>query len=250
MLRNRLITVLTFNDGTLFRTKLFEPDYRYTHNFVDSWSVDEIVILDITRDPKADKRAFYDVVTQFAKECFVPLAVGGGIRTLDDARRMMAVGGDKVVVNTGAVERPALITEIAEAYGSQCVVLSVDARKSENLDGGYEVFSHFADRPTGKTPGDWARESETLGAGEIMITSVERDGSLQGYDLALCRQVAAAVTLPVLGMAGAGKWKHFVEGIEQGGLSAVCTQNIYHFTETSISSAKKFMEKKGIPVRL
>tara|TARA_R110001592_G_scaffold161973_1_gene394890 strand:+ start:36966 stop:37718 length:753 start_codon:yes stop_codon:yes gene_type:complete len=250
MLRNRLITVLTFNDGTLFRTKLFEPDYRYTHNFVDSWSVDEIVMLDVTRAPNADKKAFYDVVTQFAKECFVPLAVGGGIRTLDDARRMMAVGGDKVVVNTGAVERPELISEIAGAYGSQCVVLSIDARRSDTLPGGYEVFSHFAGRPTGKTPGDWAREGEKLRAGEIMITSVERDGSLQGYDLALCRQVADAVTLPVLGMAGAGNWKHFVEGVEQGGLSAVCTQNIYHFTETSISSAKKFMEKKGIPVRL
>lgn len=250
MLRNRLITVLTFNDGTLFRTKMFEPDYRYTHNFVDSWSVDEIVILDITRDPTADKRAFYDVVTQFAKECFVPLAVGGGIRTLDDARQMMAVGGDKVVINSGAVERPGLITEIAEAYGSQCAVLSIDARQSETLIGGYEVFSHFAARPTGKSPGDWASEGEKLGAGEIMITSVERDGSLQGYDLTLCRQVAEAVTVPVLGMAGAGNWKHFVEGVAQGGLSAVCTQNIYHFTETSIASAKKFMEKKGIPVRL
>ncbi|MAN80509.1 MAG: imidazole glycerol phosphate synthase cyclase subunit [Magnetovibrio sp.] len=250
MLRNRLITVLTFNDGTLFRTKMFEPDYRYTHNFVDSWSVDEIVILDITRDPAADKRAFYDVVTQFAKECFVPLAVGGGIRTLDDARQMMAVGGDKVVINSGAIERPGLITEIAEAYGSQCAVLSIDARQSEALAGGYEVFSHFAGRPTGKSPGDWASEGEKLGAGEIMITSVERDGSLQGYDLTLCRQVAEAVSVPVLGMAGAGNWKHFVEGVTQGGLSAVCTQNIYHFTETSIASAKKFMEKKGIPVRL
>ena len=250
MLRNRLITVLTFNDGTLFRTKLFEPDYRYTHNFVDSWSVDEIVMLDVTRDPGADQSAFYDVVTQFAKECFVPLAVGGGIRTLDDARKMMAVGGDKVVVNSGAVERPELITEIAEAYGSQCVVLSIDARKSDALDGGYEVCSHFAANHTGKTPGGWAAEGEKLGAGEIMITSVERDGSLQGYDLELCRQVADAVTVPVLGMAGAGNWKHFVEGVEKGGLSAVCTQNIYHFTETSISSAKKFMEKKGIPVRL
>lgn len=250
MLRNRLITVLTFNGGTLFRTKLFEPDYRYTHNFVDSWSVDEIVMLDVTRDPDADKSAFYEVVTQFAKECFVPLAVGGGIRNMDDVRAMMAAGGDKVVVNSGAIERPEFITEIAEAYGRQCVVLSIDARRSDDRDGGYEVFSHFAAQPTGRTPAEWAAEGEKLGAGEIMITSVERDGSLQGYDIPLCRQVSDAVTLPVLGMAGAGNWKHFVEGVEQGGLSAVCTQNIYHFTETSIASAKKFMEKKGIPVRL
>lgn len=248
MLRKRLVTVLTFNDGTLFRTKLFEPDYRYTHNFVDSWSVDEIVMLDVTRDPNADRSAFHEVVTQFAKECFVPLSVGGGVRTLDDVRKMLQVGGDKVVVNSGAVERPEFITEIAEAYGSQCVVLSIDARKA--AAGGYEVFSHFARHPTGKEPAAWAAEAEALGAGEIMIASVERDGSLQGYDLELCRQVSEAVSVPVLGLAGAGNWKHFVEGIQQGGLSAVCTQNIYHFTETSIASAKKFMDQKGIPVRL
>lgn len=248
MLRNRLVTVLTFNDGTLFRTKLFEPDYRYTHNFVDSWSVDEIVILDVTRDPDADRSAFHEVVTQFAKECFVPLSVGGGVRTLDDVRRMLEVGGDKVVVNSGAIERPEFIREISTAYGSQCVVLSIDARKSAG--GGYEVFSHFARHPTGKTPAAWAAEAEALGAGEVMITSVERDGSLQGYDLELCRQVSEAVSVPVLGLAGAGNWKHFVDGIQQGGLSAVCTQNIYHFTETSIASAKKFMDQKGIPVRL
>jgi len=250
MLRKRLVTVLTFNEGTLFRTKLFEPDYRYTHNFVDSWSVDEIVMLDVTRDASTDRSAFYDVVTQFAKECFVPLAVGGGVRTMDDVRRMLSVGGDKVVVNTGAIERPEFITEIAEAYGSQCVVVSIDARRSETVQDGYEVVSGFARVATGKSPVDWARTSEQLGAGEVLITSVERDGSLQGYDIPLCRMVADAVTVPVLGLAGAGNWKHFVEGIEDGGLSAVCTQNIYHFTETSITSAKKFMEKKGIPVRL
>jgi len=248
MLRQRLITVLTFNEGTLFRTKLFEPDYRYTHNFVDSWSVDEIVMLDVTRQAGAGRQAFFDVVTQFAKECFVPLAVGGGIRSLDDVRRFMAVGGDKVVVNTGALQRPALITEIAEAYGSQCVVVSIDARKSTT--GGYEVFSDFARTPSGKSPAAWAAEAESLGAGELLITSVERDGSLQGYDLELCRQVSQAVSVPVLGLAGAGNWKHFVEGIQSGGLSAVCTQNIYHFTDTSIASAKKFMDQKGIPVRL
>ncbi|MEK9673580.1 MAG: imidazole glycerol phosphate synthase cyclase subunit [Rhodospirillaceae bacterium] len=250
MLRKRLVTVLTFNKGTLFRTKLFEPDYRYTHNFVDSWSVDEIVMLDVTRDVNADKAAFFKVVTQFAKECFVPLAVGGGIRSMDDVRTMMAAGGDKVVINSGAVEHPEFITEIANAYGSQCVVLSIDAKKSDAVDGGYEVVSHFARNGTGKSPADWAREGEELGAGEVLITSVERDGSLQGYDIPLCKLVSDAVTVPVLGLAGAGNWKHFVEGVTDGGLSAVCTQNIYHFTETSVASAKKFMEKKGIPVRL
>ncbi len=248
MLRTRLVTVLTFSDGTLFRTKLFEPDYRYTHNFVDAWAIDEIVMLDVTRGGKGDQQAFFDVVREFAETCFVPLAVGGGIRTIDDAKRMMAAGGDKVVVNTGAVKRPELITEIAKTYGSQCVVLSIDARKGEN--GSYSVFSNFATDPTGWPPVDWAVRGEELGAGEIMVTSVERDGSLQGYDLDLCAEVAGGVTVPVLGLGGAGNWRHFADGVKKGGLSAVCTQNIYHFTETSITSAKKFMEKQGIPVRM
>ena len=247
MLRHRLITVLTFNDGTLFRTKLFEPDYRYTHNFVDSWLVDEIVMLDVTRK-EGDNQAFLDVVTQFAHDCFVPLAVGGGIRTLDDVRKFMAVGGDKVVVNSGAVERPQLISEIAEAYGTQCVVLSIDARLTDG--GGYEVYSACGSKATGMDPADWAKQGEELGAGEIMITSIERDGSLQGYDLDLCRRVSDAVSVPVLVLGGAGSWKHFVEGVEEGGASAVCTQNIYHFTENSILSAKKFLAERGVPVRI
>lgn len=247
MLRKRLVTVLTFNNGTLFRTKLFEPDYRYTHNFVDSWSVDEIVVLDITRSGDG-RDAFFAVVSEFASKCFVPLATGGGIRTLADVRAFMAVGGDKVVVNTGAVENPGLITEIAKNYGAQCVVLSIDARRS--ADGRYEVFSHFGTRPTGMAPADWARRAEELGAGEVLITSVERDGSLQGYDLELCRQVSEAVSVPVLALGGAGSWKHFADGLAAGGASAVCTQNIYHFTEASIASAKAFLAKQGFAVRL
>ena len=248
MLRKRLVTVLTINNGTLFRTKLFEPDYRYTHHFVDSWSVDEIVMLDVTRDAGADRKPFFDLVTAFAHDCFVPLAVGGGIRTLDDVRRYMAVGGDKVVVNTGAVDRPELITEIAKAYGTQCVVLSIDAKKNEAGD--YEVFSAFGARPTGRDPAEWAMCGEELGAGEVLITSITRDGSLRGYDLELCKRVSNAVSVPVSVLGGAGAWKHFVEGFTSGGASAVCTQNIYHFTESSIQNAKKFLAQKGIEVRL
>ncbi len=246
MLRKRLITVLTFNNGTLFRTKLFQPDYRYTHNFVDAWSIDEIVILDVTRPGQGERRNFLDVVTRFAHDCFVPLAVGGGIRSLDDVRELMAAGADKVVVNTGAVERPDLITEIARQYGSQCVVLSIDARRN---DDGYEVVSHFASRPTGHDPAEWAVRGEALGAGEVLVTSVERDGALQGYDLALARHVAEAVTIPVLILGGAGSWKHFADGFAAGA-SAACTQNIYHFTESAIASAKKYLAKQGVPVRI
>ena len=247
MLRKRVITVLTFNNGVLFRTKLFRPDYRYTLNFVDAWSVDEIVALDVTRPGDGDRANFEKVVSDFAERCFVPLAAGGGVRSLDDVERLMAVGADKVVVNTGALERPELITEIASAYGAQCVILSIDAKQ---VDGGYEVYGEFGSVPTRREPAAWAREAQELGAGEILITSIDRDGWLQGYDLDLCREVSQAVTVPVLVLGGCGSWKHMAEGIREGEASAVCTQNIYHFTETSIQSAKRFLDQQGIEVRV
>ncbi|MBZ0216730.1 MAG: imidazole glycerol phosphate synthase cyclase subunit [Fimbriimonadaceae bacterium] len=248
MLRKRLITVLTFNHGVLFRTKFFTPDYRYTHNFVDAWLVDEIVALDVTRpDTRVEGVAsFGEVIGQIARRCFVPLAAGGGIRSLEHAHRFLNYGADKVVINTGALERPALITEIAQQYGAQCVVLSMDVRR---VEGKYEVYSHFGSRSTGRDPAVWAKEAESLGAGEILVTSVERDGSLQGYDNDLCHTISIAVGIPLLVSGGAGAWTHFVEGIAKGGADGVCTTNIYHFTESSVRSAKSFMEKAGIAVR-
>jgi cyclase len=240
--------VLTFNDGILFRTKTFTPDYRYTLNFVDAWSVDEIVVLDVTRPTGSGRMAFRDVVSHFSRNCFVPLSAGGGVRNLDDVKELLAIGADKIVVNTGAIERPELIGEIADRYGSQCVVLSIDAKRL--ADGRYEVYSSFGAKPTGLSPVDWAKRGEASGAGEILITSIDRDGSLQGYDVELGRQVADAVSLPVLICGGAGNWQHFVDGFNQGHASAVCTANIYHFTEASIRSAKKFLAQAGIPVRI
>jgi imidazole glycerol-phosphate synthase subunit HisF len=248
MLRKRIVTVLTFNDGVLFRTKLFRPDYRYTANFVDAWSIDEVVILDITRPGKGDRQNFEKVVRNFAENCFVPLCVGGGVRTFADVQVLMELGADKITLNTGAIEHPELITEIAEAYGSQCVVVSIDARK--NNAGDYEVFSHFAQTATGMAPGDWAKTAEQRGAGEILITSAERDGGMEGFDTKLCSLVADAVTIPTLILGGAGSWKHFAKGFVDGKASAVCTQNIYHFTDASINSAKKYLKNAGIEVRL
>lgn len=240
--------MLTFNDGVLFRTKLFNPDYRYTLNFVDAWSVDEIVILDVTRPGQGDPANFDSVVRKFASQCFVPLAVGGGIRTMADVHRVISLGADKVVINSALAENPKLAGEIAAQYGSQSVVCSIDARRHAN--GRYEAFTHFAARPTGCEPAAWARRAQDLGAGEILVTSVERDGALSGYDIELCRQVVDAVELPVLICGGAGKWAHFVEGFARGGASAVCTANIYHFTEASIHSAKAYLANAQIPVRL
>jgi len=247
MLRRRVITVLTFVDGVLYRTKLFEPDYRYTLNFVDAWSVDEVVVLDVTRDPTANRETFNAVVQNFARNCFVPVAAGGGVRATDDVKRYLDLGADKVIVNTGAIETPDLISDIARTYGSQCCVLSIDALRSE--DGGYEVRSRFGGHPTGLEPVAWAREAVARGAGEILITAIEHDGALTGYNIDLCRQVADAVPVPVLISGGAGNWKHFLSGFVDGGADAVCTTNIYHFTETSIHSAKAFLAKNGVPVR-
>lgn len=248
MSKKRLITVLTFNDGVLFRTRNFQPDYRYTLNFVDAWSVDEIVALDITRPGMGARENFHSVVSHLAKSCFVPLAAGGGVRTTDDFKTLLRIGADKIIVNSAAFENPALITEAAKLYGSQCVVVSIDAMK--HADGRYEVFTHQGTKATGLSPAEWAKRAQDYGAGEILITSINRDGLLEGYDNDLNKQVSECVDIPVLVCGGAGKWQDFVDGFNSGGASGVCTACIYHFTETSIKSAKTFLHKAGIDVRV
>jgi cyclase len=248
MLRKRLVTVLTFNNGVLFRTRNFLPDYRYTLNFVDSWSVDEIVVLDITRPGMGERNNLYKVVKEFVDNCFVPIAAGGGVRSIEDFKTLLRIGADKVVINTQAVRNPEIITKAAKLYGAQCVVVSIDAKKTAN--GSYEVFTKFGSTPTGKEVSAWAKEVQSRGAGEIMITSIDKDGSLEGYDNELSKIVSEAVDIPVLACGGAGKWQDFVDGFEKGRASAVCTTNIYHFTETSINSAKVFLKNAGIDVRL
>jgi len=246
VLRKRLIAVLTLNDGVLFRTKLFRPDYRYTLNFVDAWSVDEIVVLDITRKGEGLRANFEQAVRDFAKRCFVPLAAGGGVRTLADVDRLLAIGADKIVVNSGALARPDLITEIANKYGSQCVVVSIDARPQGDS---YRVYADFASRDTGLDVETWAREAQQRGAGEILITAIDRDGWLQGYDLALVKCVADAVRVPVLALGGCGNWQHAVDLFTATDVAAACTQNIYHFTEISIRAAKQYLRDREIEVR-
>jgi cyclase len=248
MLKQRLITVLTFNDGVLFRTRDFRPDYRYTLNFVDAWSVDEIVVLNVTRPRGSGTESFEKIVQEFARKCFVPLAAGGNIRTIEDVKRLLRIGADKVIVNTEAFERPEFITEIAKQFGAQCAVVCIDAKRKS--DGTYEVYTNFGTKATGMDPVAWAKKAESFGAGEIIIQSIDKDGTLEGYDNELNRMVADAVSVPVLVCGGAGAWPHFVDGFQKGRASAVCTTNIYHFTETSIKSAKKFLKNAGIDVRV
>jgi len=247
MLRKRLITTLTFNNGVLFRTKNFIPDYRYTLNFVDSWLVDEVIILDITRGIKKNSEKFYEIVQKFAEDCFVPLTVGGLVGSEYDFSKLLHCGADKIAINTKALEQPDFITSVAKKYGTQCVVVSIDVKKTK--DGNYEVFSKCGTNPTGLDPVKWAKRAQDFGAGEIMLTSIDKDGSLEGYDNQLNSIVSEAIDIPVLVSGGAGKWQDFVDGINIGKAAGVCTTNIYHFTKSSIASAKKYMYLKGLNVR-
>jgi cyclase len=247
MVRKRLLTLLAFQDGVLFRTKLFHPDYRYTLNFVDSWSVDEIILLDITRPGCGDKNNFYQVVRDFSKKCFVPLSVGGGIRSIDDAKALFTNGADKVVLNTGAISSPELIKEISKLYGRQSVVISMDVKTLDNGD--KEVFSNFGSVGTGMDPIVWARTAESMGAGEILFLPIERDGWLQGMDIKYASKLVEAVKIPLLIAGGAGNWSHILEAFQSANVDGVCTQNIYHFTETSIKSAKQFLKNSGVHIR-
>jgi len=247
VLRKRLIVVLTFNNGILFRTKQFLPDYRYTLNFVDAWSIDEIIMLDVTRHAESDRSKYLSVVNSFAKNCFVPLTVGGGVRTLEDVRVYLRAGADKVSVNTGAIIDPGLISEIAKQYGVQCVVVSIDVKR--NSAGKYIVMSDCGAVNTGMELVTWAQQVESLGAGEILVNSVERDGSLEGLDIDLCKDASFAVNIPVVALGGVGNWSHIAEGFEKSRVAGVCTQNIYHFTDRSIKSAKAYLRKADISVR-
>ena len=241
MLKKRLIAALALNNGVLFRTKLFRPDYRYTLNFVDLWSIDEIVALDVTRPGEGERKNFEAAIEKIAENCFVPLTVGGGVKSLDDVKRLFDIGADKIAINTAALDRPAFITELAHKLGSQAVVVSMDAYPNGH------IFSECGTHGTGRYVDEWARECEQRGAGEILLTAIDRDGALQGYDLALVKRVVDAVRIPVIALGGCGNWKHAADLLKIA--DGACTQNIYHFTETSIMGAKAFLKQQGVPVR-
>ncbi len=248
MIKKRLISVLTFFNGTLFRTRNFNPDYRYGYNFVDGWGIDELVLLDITRNRSAQtNQAFCQIVDEFAGRVSVPLAVGGGIRSIKECFEFLKLGADKLIVNSYAFAVPEFISEVADSIGSQSLVVSIDVKRHE---GGYQVMTNCGDKPTGISPDSWAAEAVKRGAGEIMLTSIDKDGTLEGYDNVLNKLVADRIKAPLLISGGAGQWQHFVDGINHGRAAGVCTSNIYHFTEVSVLSAKEYMRKAGISVRI
>lgn len=216
----------------------------------DLEGADELVFLDITAS--SDNRdTTVEMVRRVADEVYIPFTVGGGIRTLEDARRMLRAGADKVSVNTAAVERPELISEIAREFGAQCVVCAIDAKRRSDDDAtaGWEVYLHGGRTATGIDAVEWAREAVRRGAGEILLTSMDRDGTRQGFDLVLTEAIADAVSVPVIASGGVGSIEHIVEGVTVGRADAVLAASIFHFREHTIAEAKAQMADAGIPVR-
>ena len=217
----------------------------------DEAGADELTFLDITATHE-DRDIMLDVVRRTAEACFMPLTVGGGVRTIDDIRALLSSGADKVSINTAAVARRAFVKEAAEKFGDQCIVVAIDAKKVSQPGeaGRWEIFTHGGRKPTGLDAVAYAREVVSLGAGEILLTSMDRDGTRQGFDIALTRAVADAVTVPVIASGGVGNLQHLVEGIRDGHASAVLAASIFHFGEFSVRDAKAFMAKAALPVRL
>jgi cyclase len=211
----------------------------------DAEGADELVFLDITASSDA-RDTTIDMVYRVAEQVYIPFTVGGGIRSLDDARRMLRAGADKVSVNTAAVQRPELIAEIAAEFGAQCVVCAIDAKQRP---GGFEVYLNGGRTPTGIDAVEWAERATSLGAGEILLTSMDRDGTKIGFDILLTRTISDAVNVPVVASGGVGTLDHLVEGVLAGGADAVLAASIFHFREFSIADAKRAMSAAGITVR-
>lgn len=212
----------------------------------DRQGADELVFLDITASHE-NRATMIDVVERTAGECFMPLTVGGGIRTVEDIRTMLKAGADKTSLNTAAVQQPDVIRAGAGRFGSQCIVVAIDAKRAGN---GWEVFTHGGRKPTGLDAVAWARRAETLGAGEILLTSMDADGTKMGYDVALTRAISEAVHIPVIASGGAGTLAHMAEVLTAGKADAVLAASIFHFGEYQVADVKRFLREKGIIVRL
>ena len=251
MLKIRIIPCLDVKDGRVVKGVNFvnlrdAGDPVEQAMLYDAAGADELCFLDIAASH--EKRGILlDVVRRTAEVCFMPLTVGGGVRTLEDIRALLLAGADKVAVNTEAVRRPEFIREAAEKFGSQCIVVAIDAKQT--APGKFEVFTHGGRTPTGIDAIEHAKKLVAYGAGEILLTSMDRDGTKAGYDLALTRAVSDAVTVPVIASGGVGSLAHLVEGVRGGHASAVLAASIFHFGEATIADAKKALAKAGLPVR-
>ena len=256
MLKNRIIPCLDVKDGRVVKGVRFEGlrdagDPVEAARAYDAAGADELCFLDITASIEA-RSALLDAVTRTAEACFMPLTVGGGVRALADIRALLLAGADKVSINTAAVREPGFVREAAQKFGSQCVVVAIDAKRvsREGEAPRWEIFTHGGRTPTGIDALGFAREVAALGAGELLVTSMDRDGTKAGYDVALTRAIADAVPVPVIASGGVGTLAHLVEGVRDGGASAVLAASIFHFGELSIGEVKQAMAEEGLPVRL
>jgi cyclase len=206
---------------------------------------DELCFLDITASHE-NRGIILDVVARTAEQIFMPLTVGGGISTTEDIRNLLRAGADKVSINTAAVRHPEFVREAAQRFGSQCIVVAIDAKR---VDGGWEVFTHGGRNPTGVDACEWSKRMEMYGAGEILLTSMDRDGTKAGYDLELTRTISKAVNIPVIASGGVGELRHILEGVTEGGASAALAASIFHFGEFSIRDCKEFLARHGVEVR-
>jgi|TARA_R110002072_G_scaffold12038_3_gene52998 cyclase len=251
MLKMRIIPCLDVKDGRVVKGVNFvglrdAGDPVEQAKLYDVAGADELCFLDITASHE-NRGIILDVVRETAEQCFMPLTVGGGIRELADIRKLLLAGADKVSINTTAVTNPDFVRQAAEKFGSQCIVVAIDAK--EVSPGKYEVFTHGGREATGLDAVDWARRMVALGAGEILLTSMDRDGTRRGFNLSLTRAVADAVAVPVIASGGVGSLQHLVEGVTEGHATAVLAASIFHFGEHSIAAAKQAMAAAGIPMR-
>jgi len=209
---------------------------------------DELVFLDITAS--SDKRdTVVDLVKRVAKKIFIPFTVGGGIRTTEDMRSILNAGADKISINTAAVENPTLISKGAKKFGSQCIVLAIDAKRNKKQPNGFEVYTYGGRKPTGIDAIDWAKKAQSLGAGEILLTSMDRDGTKKGFDLELTRSISEAVNIPIIASGGVGNKEHFEEAYKQGKADAALAASIFHFGEYTVKDIKDYCKKKGCVMR-
>ena len=252
MLKTRIIPTLLWKDIGLVKGISFDSWRRVGSllpaiRVYNTRQVDELILVDInaTRDVRSPDFA---TINEISCECFVPFTVGGGIKTIEDIKALLRAGADKVSINSASYDNPKLISEGARLFGNQCIVASIDAKK--NSAGKYECYSHSGTKRQNKDLKKWAKELEELGAGEILVTSVERDGTMKGYDVNLIRMITESVSIPVIASGGAGSYKDMLEAIEKGGASAIAAASIFHFTELTPLGAKEYLNKNGIHVRL
>ncbi len=251
MLKMRVIPCLDVKDGRTVKGVNFVDlidagDPVEQARLYDEAGADELCFLDITASHE-DRDTLFDVVNRTAEQCFMPLTVGGGVRAVEDIRRLLLAGADKVSINTAAVSRPEFVREAAEKFGSQCIVVAIDAKQTG--PGRWEIFTHGGRNATGLDAVEWAKRMESLGAGEILLTSMDRDGTKSGFDVALTRAIADSIRIPVIASGGVGTLDHLVEGVRDGHATAVLAASIFHFGTYTIAEAKAHMAAAGVAVR-